>query len=130
MASTEDVKLVVKNFPIERIHDLYDKIKVLIEGKKLDATNIVSITTNAMIFVEAYNDISGIQKRELIIHIIGLIIKDTVDDYEEKFVLQNIVRLTLPSIIDTIINVDKKKIQIKVKKGCSRLFSCCTKKWN
>lgn len=90
----------------------------------LTKENITIIVINLMQFVEKYPDLTGDQKKQLVIHVIKKFIKDTTSKEEEE-VLLTFVDIFLPSVIDTLVSVDKKKIVIKLKKTFSSCFPCC-----
>lgn len=90
----------------------------------LTKENITTIVLNLMQFVEKYPDLTGKQKKQLVIHVIKKFIKDTTDKEEEE-VLLAFADIFLPTIVDTLVSVDKKEIVIKLKKTFSSCFPCC-----
>jgi hypothetical protein len=38
--------------------------------------------------------------------------------------LKLLVQLTLPTVIDTFVSIDRKKVKIKLQKGCIKLLAC------
>lgn len=120
--STKDLK---KSIPLTGTGRFYEEVKKIIGNQKLNRSNIVVILLSLMQSVENYKNLSGIQKKTLILDTLNNVINDIVDDEQEAMELKLLVQLTLPSVIDTFISIDKKKIVIKIKKGCKSIFSCC-----
>lgn len=86
--------------------------------------NITTIVINLMQLVEKYPDLTGKQKKKLVIHVVKKFIEDKTDNEEEE-VLLTFVDIFLPALIDTLVLVDKKEIVIKLKKTFSSCFYCC-----
>lgn len=119
--STQDVKISI---PLTGTERLYDEVKKIIGNQKLNRSNIVVILLSLMQSVENYKNLTGVQKKTLILDTLNNVINDIIDE-QEAMELKLLVQLTLPSVIDTFISIDKKKIAIKIKKGCKSIFSCC-----
>lgn len=129
---TDETKIFLKenkvDLPTSNIIDkLYNSLSRIVEGEKINTTNVVSIVTNLIQIVEKYPDIKGEQKKLLLIHVLKNFVKNNLDD-EEKIAVLTFIDLFLPSVIDTIISVDKKEIVIKMKKSFKVCFPCCFKK--
>ena len=118
-------KNVQKSIPLTGTERLYEEVKKIIGNKKLNRSNIVVILLSLMQSVENYKNLTGVQKKTLILDTLNNVINDIIDDEQEAMELKLLVQLTLPSVIDTFISIDKKKIAIKIKKGCKSIFSCC-----
>lgn len=67
---------------------------------------------------------TGDQKKKLVIHVVKKFIKDKTDNEEEE-VLLTFVDIFLPTLIDTLVSIDKKEIVIKLKKTFSSCLPCC-----
>lgn len=119
-------KNVQKSLPLTGTERLYGEVKKIIGNQKLNRSNIVVILLSLMQSVENYKNLTGLQKKTLILDTLNNVINDIIDDEQEAMELKLLVQLTLPSVIDTFISIDKKKIAIKIKKGCKSIFSCCT----
>jgi len=108
-----------------KLEEMVSYINSVIGNEKITATNIVIITTNLMHIVEQYKDLTGFQKKMLIIDTIKKVINDNTSDSQERMYLMTIVELTLPSLIDTLVSAingkikfDKDKIMSFFKKIC------------
>ena len=111
------------------VENLYEDLKEILAGTKLNSSNIVAILVNLMQLVENYPKLRGQQKKQVILYAINMLIDDQNDNVEDTATLKLLVQSTLPSVIDTIISIDKKQLQIKVKQLSKFIFSlCCGKK--
>lgn len=129
---TDETKIFLKDINVqlpasELIDKLYKNLSDILEGEKINTTNVVLIATNLIQIVERYPELKGVQKKLLLIHVLKRFVKDNLDGEEETAVL-TFIDLFLPSVIDTIISVDKKEIAIKMKKSFKICFPCCFKK--
>lgn len=74
--------------------------------------------------VETYKNIKGDQKKNIVIKVLRMFVKNNCTPDESQNI-NLLIDLALPSIIDTIISIDKKKIKIKVGKFLKKFGSCC-----
>lgn len=96
--------------------ELYESVKDLIT-EELNTAKVLGLVTNLMQFVDTYTGLSGEEKKDIVLQVIDRIIVDLPNDNALK-----LARPIIPDIINTIINVDKRKIKIKVKKIWKK---CC-----
>ena len=118
----ESVKVIVPTSASDR---MYDELKTIIGTKKLTRENVVVVLVSLMQIAAKYNDINGQQKKAMIIDALNRLIDDQATDTSNTTEMKLLVQLTLPSIIDTFVSIDKKKIQIELKKGCNKQSMCC-----
>lgn len=104
---------------------LYRQLEGLVNGNKVTTTTLLSTTVHLMKCIEKYDDITGEERKKIVIQVITQFISDTMEDSKDKEEILLIVRLALPSFIDNIISVDKGQIIIKTKKYLESVFSCC-----
>lgn len=112
-------------FPANAAERLYEEIKNILGRGKITSANMVAVLLSLMQIVENYSDVKGVQKKAIILDALTHIIDDQIDDTQEAMNLKLLVQMTLPSVIDTFVSLDKKEISIKLKKTCSKLFGCC-----
>lgn len=112
-------------FPMNAANRLYEEVKVILGNGKISSANLVAVLLSLMQLVETYDDVKGLQKKAIILDTLNHIIEDQIDDSQEATNLKLLIQLTLPSVIDTFVSLDKKEISIKLKKTCSKLFGCC-----
>lgn len=99
--------------------ELYDSVKGLL-AEELNTTKVIGLVTRLMQSVDTYTNVSGKEKKEVILEVIDRIIND-LPDGTSKDVLKT-ARPMIPDIIDTIISVDKRELKIRAKKMWKR---CC-----
>ena len=89
---------------------------------------IMSILPKLMQHVENYKNLRGVQKRELIISMLKHII-DITDGPGNDAIWDPILKQLVPSLIDTLIEVDSGRLKLRKKPGfLGRLFCCKPKK--
>lgn len=110
-----------------KIEQMVEYIKSTLGDNKITATNIIIITTNLMHIVEQYKDLTGSQKKMLILDTLKKVINQNVSDAQERISLMMIVDMTLPHVLDTLvtaINGELKFEKDKVISGFKNLFCC------
>jgi hypothetical protein len=104
-----------------RIFDsLYNEVKKII-NEKVDEKNMLKVIVLLMQLVEKQNRFSGLGKKRLVILLLEKLVDDTLDKDEAinvKFLVTSIV----PAMIDTLVSVDKKELQIKIKQSISNCW--------
>jgi len=116
-----------------KLEQMVEYIKNTLGDEKITATNIVIISTNLMHIVEQYKDLTGSQKKMLILDTIKKVINQNVNDPQERISLMLIVDMTLPPMLDTLvtaINGGLKFEKDKVISGFKKLFCCGVSKTN
>lgn len=96
----------------------------ILTTKKISTNNIVRIAVHLMKIVESFNELSGLEKKQMVLRVIVNYIEKNVKGDEGEFLIL-FAESTLPSVIDIIISVDRKDVAIHIKKGLKKLFSCC-----
>jgi len=105
------------------IDRLYNSITLLVGEKELTTENTMFIVAKLMQLVEKYPELHGEEKKKLIIYVIRLFAVDHLEGNTDLQVL-TFIDTMLPSVIDTIVSVDRKKLIIKIKKGVKSFLSC------
>ena len=105
---------------IVELNKLNNSLTILVGRDKISPTNIMELCTALMKIVEPTKN-SGRYKKELIIHTLKLFVSEKMNP-KEGMLIHTFIETFLPSIIDMIISVDKKKIKIAIKKI---KFNCC-----
>lgn len=104
---------------------LYIQLQKFLNDSPISSTNIVPTIISLMKTVETYKEVSGVDKRNMIIHVLNRFVREQMGDTQETKYIKFIIDNTAKEIIDTLISVDKKQLVIKTKKYFSKLFSCC-----
>jgi hypothetical protein len=115
---------IKETLPLKHVNKLYETLTYIIDKNELSTTNTVLISTNLMQIVEKYPGITGPQKKDLVIHVLKRFVIDHLNG-ENKQAMLLFIDAFLPSVIDTIISVDKKELAIKIRKGFKACLSCC-----
>ena len=104
---------------------LYNQLIKIYNDRVINRENIVSIIVVMMQIIEDYKNLSGYEKKQTIINVLLNYVENTVSDRVEKAQILSFIKFTVPSLIDTIISVDKKELEIKTKNCFKKFFSCC-----
>ena len=110
------------------VKTLYEQVKNILGGGKLSPSNVVTILVSLMQLIEKYPNLNGLQKKQVVLDAINMLIDDNNDNVEDADQLKLVVQVTLPTVIDTIMSVDSRQLQIKLKKVYNWLHkSCCSR---
>ena len=110
----------------KKIHARCHDIKEYLKAKYPNGFNIASlpdVTTQTMRYVAHMKRLTGSEKKKLVIDSMSLLLDET-DSGALEF-MDPIIKEMLPNIIDTIVNVERKKI--KINKSLNKYCCCCTK---
>ena len=116
---------VTVTFPRVAAERMYEELKKVVGDGKLTTTNVITILVSLMQTVDGYVDLKGAQKKAVVLEAILHLIEEEVQDVTEKEQFKQLVLLTLPSVVDNFVNLDKKKLKIKTKKVINSCLSCC-----
>lgn len=111
-------------FPTNITILLYNEIKDVIKNGELTRSNVVFILLTLMKSVEKFKNITGIQKKAIVLDVLNTFIDENISDLTEASELKLLVQLTIPSLIDTLVSIDTKEIKIKLKKSCKSILWC------
>jgi len=107
---------------------VYNQIKEWVENtEKPDASNIIVLVTLLIRCVEnVAKDKSGSYKKDLVLKVLTKVITESKLEPEAKASLMILVHTTIPIMIDTMISIAKKEIDLgKVKGKFSECFGRC-----
>ena len=105
------------------VNKLYESLSRIIGDGKVTAENVVNITINLMQLVEKYTGLEGSQKKALVMHVLSKFIRDNSDNKNLHMVVDTII----PPLIDSVIDLDKKKVSIQIKGFFNKFSPCCLK---
>jgi hypothetical protein len=126
---TEKIEVKPENVLIDGIEHLYCYIKT-VHDKKITPLNVVVIATELMQIVEKYNNLTGVQKKMLVINVIKKVVNNQVDSPEEKAAINLIIDVTLPIVIDNLVSAMNGTLTFNKEKAISffkKIFFCCNK---
>jgi len=124
--SDKEIKLgeEIVTLPTNATLKLYAELKNIIGKGQITRSNIITMVLSLMQVVEQYENLKGKQKKAAIIDVLNQLIDEQVPMEQEALELKSLVHLTLPTVIDAMVSIDKKEVEIKVKNGCKKLISC------
>lgn len=113
-----------QNSLVEIINSTYNYVKS-VYGTNITASNVVLIGSNLIQVVEKYKDLPGNQKKLVVISTIKMVIQEqTTLDESEKAALNVIVDITLPVVIDGLVDAINGKMSFN-KSSLKKKFLCC-----
>ena len=106
---------------------LVEAIAPLVEDFKIES--IMKVVPKIIKHVQKYKSLSGLEKKVMVVSMLSHIV-DITDGPGDDDLWDPIIKRLIPSVIDTIVLVDKGKLKLNTKKGgllklVSKLFSCC-----
>lgn len=124
---TEKVEVNPENVLIDGVEYLYNHLKS-IHSEKITPSNIVYVATELIQLVEKYKELTGHQKKTMVLSVVKKLVNSQFDTEDDKKTMNMIIDLTLPTVVDNLINAingnlkfDKEKI-----KSFFKRFFCCT----
>jgi|GEM_PF-5982022 len=121
---------------IENFEAIYNKIRESIKDKSITVYDLIPIATNVMQIVQKYPNLSGNEKKKLVVNVIKQLVDDSdIIPQEQEAIALTIIQYTLPHVIDAVVaaykkNIDLKKIKedcIGGKYKCTGSKKCCKK---
>ena len=87
--------------------EIFEKISASLVGTPLTKTSLVVKLVHIMRLVGAYNNLSGVTKKSLVLKSVRTVIVESSMENEDKKTLLYEVNTTLPVLIDTYVMVGK-----------------------
>jgi hypothetical protein len=115
-----------ENVLIDSVEYLYNHLKS-IHSEKITPTNIILIATEIIQLVEKYKQLTGNQKKTIVISVVKKLVNSQFDTEEDKRAMNLIIDLTLPSVIDNLVNAINGNLKFnkeKVKSFFKKYFCC------
>lgn len=122
---TEEVHVAPKKVKISRqlINDIYDEISLIIsERKEFSPSVMIDTIPLLMNMAEAGKKLLGEQKKSLVIHVLTRYVNEQLKESEYYNELVSLIDRVVPTLIDTFVSIDIKKVRIKIRKK----FTSCT----
>jgi len=114
---------VLIEFNTADVARLAEDLKSIVSKKQVTPANVLFIVTQLMIVVAKYNNLTGSQKKKLVIYVLRSFIKysdDIENDTKQELLLM--FDIIIPDVIDLLVTASNSKFAFKVKKS---LLSCC-----
>lgn len=107
------------------IDQLYDELSnILSKDEKLTTSSIITIVISLMQIVENYDNISGPDRKKIVIVVLDKFIDDNIDNEVERRDLKMLMSMTVPTLIDSIVSIDKKEVSIRARKCLEKFCTC------
>ena len=107
------------------IDELLTEVDKLIDDDTLTSVNVSKVMVSLMVLVDEYHDLSGTQKKEIILAVLRKYVIEHFEEEAPEYVeLLKIIETVLPTTIDLMISIDNKEITIHLKKGCAMACPC------
>jgi hypothetical protein len=97
-------------------------------GQQLSLVSVMDVLETLMVFVENVEELTGMQKKQLVLAAIDKIIEESFpDDHPEYALLETSLKLIIPFAIDKLVYADQGGLGLhpKIVKKCNFLFGCC-----
>lgn len=108
----------------QRINDVYKIVDEVMKDKKIGVGDLILIARNTMETVETFKDISGAEKKELVLTVIKKYVIATVPNGRKKDDMLRVISDVLPNTIDLIITATRGELNINPIKFGRGMFSC------
>ena len=110
------------------VADLTESLKQGFDNFEIDENNIIDYIVRVMAIVEKQKQLSGIEKKAVVIEIL-LRLVDSLNrlNDESKMRVKTLVKTLAPSVIDTIVSATKGALSVnkKVEEATKKCFSKC-----
>ncbi len=123
------IEIKPENILIDGVEHLYSYMKC-VHHEKITPTNIIVIATELMQIVEKYKELTGPQKKMLVINVIKKVVNSQIDSQETRLALNTIIDFTLPTVIDNLVDAINGNIKFnkeKVQSFFKKYICCCIK---
>jgi hypothetical protein len=116
---------------LDTLEELYNYSKAVINTKSISSITLITLTNKLIQIVEKYKELTGNQKKMLVLDTLTKIINENIDDDLAKQELLLLITTLLPKIIDTVVSAINGNMKFckDIKPSCfSSLFQCFSKK--
>lgn len=124
-ATTPSVAVVVDVVPV--VNDVYQSVKCMLLGKQINMASLISIGSLIMQVVDQYPQLSGAQKKQIVLQVAHNIVGETELDVATKQMINAAIDTTLDMAIEFIIKAKNGQIDV-VNKIEASVKSCCAPK--
>jgi hypothetical protein len=106
---------------MQLVQMIYDRVKLQIKNKQANTELIIQCCVYAMALVEQQADLSGKDKKAIVLQVCQMLVDEARVDNATKVALQLLVSTTLPHMIDQMISVANGETKLLQ----SKCTSCC-----
>lgn len=110
----------------EIISLIYQSLVVFMDDKTLSCENVTKTTLFLVKEMEKIKSLKGTEKRDIVIQLLSRFIENNIDKYTDidKELVNTVVSVTVPYVIDAFISIDKGTDKIKINKKITKFFGC------
>lgn len=109
----------------QEFNSLKDYLELRLQ-KPFDAGKVVGLIASGIKFIEDFSQLSGVEKKNLVIHALREVISTTTRlDEAEKSNLLELVDLIADDFIDLLVDFGRKQYSLFKESGCKACFTCC-----
>jgi hypothetical protein len=94
---------VMENTFLDKLNKLYLYSKSIVDNKNITSTTVILLTNKLIQIVEKYKDLTGAQKKMLVLDTLSKLINEYIDDASVKQELLTLITIIVPKIIDTVV---------------------------
>ena len=109
----------------DRVRKLYEAVKEIVSEETLTVENIVTVVVQVMTLVEKYPNMKGAEKKNLVLHTLKLFAENEITEEETRNQVSLLLDFTVPILIDTLVEVDRGEVKIRIPKSCGCLNLFC-----
>ena len=123
MTDVTHISVEVSEYPKSK---LYRELCTIVDEQGgLTLYNIARITIQAMRLAQQFSTLKGAQKKDLVVFVIAKYVQEKVSDEQMARDLSLFIEMTLPSVIDSFIELNNGETRIKVKNCLTKFFKKC-----
>lgn len=111
---------------MDHYSEVYTQLQTLLgRDEQLSTANVISVAVTLMQFVEKFTDMTGQDKKQLILDVLNRHIREQVSNDALEDVILTVVNYVLPTTIDHIVAFNKGALTLSehVRKNC-KFLSC------
>ena len=96
-----------------------------IRNGEINAGNVILLATQLMVMVEDYPELTGGQKKHVVLEVLRRTVDDSTMDPNDKFAVKAVINTVVPPAIDQIIRASRGDLDLNKVRSC---FSSLWKK--
>jgi hypothetical protein len=82
---------------------VYDRVKSAIGTKRVSVASVTIMLTAAVAEVEKLPGLTGMQKKDLVVHVVSRLTDEIPADQEDRAAIRGAVALLLPHLVDALV---------------------------
>jgi hypothetical protein len=123
MADVTHISVEVSEYPKSKLYK--ELCAIADEQGGLTLYNIARITIQVMRLAQQFSTLKGAQKKDLVVFVIAKYVQEKVSDEQMARDLSLFIEMTLPSVIDSFVELNNGETRIKVRNCLTKFFKKC-----